>query len=28
VARSAISFFRWSMEGTPAFGLYEVVVPR
>jgi hypothetical protein len=24
--RSAISFFRWSMEGTPAFGLYEAVV--
>ncbi len=25
--RSAISFFRWSMEGTPAFGLYEAVMP-
>jgi hypothetical protein len=28
VGRSAISFFRWSMEGSPAFGLYEAVVPR
>jgi hypothetical protein len=26
--RSAIGFFRWSMEGTSAFGLYETVVPR
>jgi len=26
--RSAISFFRWSMEATPAFGLYEAVQPR
>jgi hypothetical protein len=27
LARSAISFFRWSMEGTPAFGVYEAVLP-
>jgi hypothetical protein len=26
-ARSAIGFFSWSMEGTPAFGLYEAVSP-
>jgi hypothetical protein len=28
VGRSAVGFFRWSMDGTPAFGLYEAVVPR
>jgi hypothetical protein len=27
-ARSAIGFFRWSMEGSSAFGLYEAVAPR
>jgi hypothetical protein len=27
-ALSAIGFFRWSMEGTPAFGLYETVMRR
>jgi hypothetical protein len=26
-ARSAIGFFRWSLEGSAAYGLYEAVVP-